>query len=250
MILLLDIGNSRVKWRLMADEVCVEEGAFDPAEGLTAFMHRLKAYSVTQLWVAEVGDVLKRFDLLAQLALLFPQLVTHIVVSEAHCLGVKNSYAEPQRLGVDRWLGAVEAWHMHDQQPVAVFDLGTAAKMDVVADAQHCGGHIVPGLQMMRSALQLHTQKVRFDELDEREQGWGKSTQAAVENGTWVMLLAWLQLEMQRFQQQFPDGQIFLAGGDAASMLPQLSEALREHVFVSESLVLNALQRLALGARE
>mgnify|MGYP000577897604 CR=1 FL=1 len=247
MNLLLDIGNTRVKWRLLnaAGEV-LKNAAFSPdEEGIEDFLAQLQAVDVSSLWVAEVGNVFEPFALLTRIKAIFPTLVCHNIRSEAECLGVKNSYAEPYRLGVDRWLSAVEAWHASAGVPVAVFDFGTAAKLDVVAEGQHQGGHIVPGLNMMRQALTQNTSKVRFQAQHSFEQGWGCSTAAAVENGTWVMLMAWLERELQAFIDKYPAGEVYILGGDAEYFSQsQLLSTLNERIHYADNLVLQALWRL------
>lgn len=250
MNLLLDIGNTRVKWRLVNNKgVVVQASAFQPSlhngADIDAFLVQLKPYAVSRVWVAEVANVLHEFQLLERLRLLFPELQYRKVESEAECLGVYNSYAEPQRLGVDRWLSAVEAWHLSGGVPVAVFDFGTAAKLDVVADGRHQGGHIVPGLSMMRQALMENTSKVRFEAEDTYQQGWGCSTAAAVENGTWVMLMAWLERELQAFNTTYPEGVAYLLGGDVAHFSQStVVSAMKGQIVVANNLVLDALWRL------
>lgn len=244
MILVFDIGNSRIKWKLVTLQYeAVLADVFDPGEGIAAFTEKVSKYSVSRIWVAEVGDVLRQYSLLDALRAMWPSSKVTEVSSQCECLGVRNSYQEPQRLGVDRWLASIEAWHCSRGQPVAVFDLGTAAKLDVVAEGMHLGGHIVPGLNMMRDTLRKSTKKVRFDPLKSYCVGWGESTATAVENGTWVMLLAWVKAEAGQFYQCYPDGVIYLAGGDAEPMLNALEDQYAS-VQLHKNLVVDALLRL------
>lgn len=244
MILVFDIGNSRIKWKLVSsDYTDVVGGFFDPKEGVSEFVKNVSRYSVERIWVAEVGDVLQRYGLLNVLKQCWPSAKITEVFSQRECLGVLNSYIEPQRLGVDRWLAAIEAWHCGGGVPVAVFDLGTAAKLDVVAGGRHLGGHIVPGLNMMRDTLQSSTKKVRFEPLRSHCVGWGESTVTAVENGTWVMLLAWVQAESVAFCQRYPNGELYFSGGDAKPMIEVLVD-LPARARLHKDLVVDALLRL------
>lgn len=246
MILLLDIGNTRIKWRIVDGEGgCLLQSAFDPEAGLGQFIGAIAEYELSRLLVAEVGNVLMRYQLLEVIKQVFADIQIEKIESEAQCLGVTNSYAQPQRLGVDRWLGVVEAWCVNDGRPVAVFDFGTAAKLDVVAEARHQGGHIVPGLAMMRQALLENTSKVRFEAQNTYQQGWGCSTASAVENGTWVMLMAWLERELQAFMAAYPEGVVYIIGGDAEyfSQSAVLQKLLANIIF-ADNLVLDALWRI------
>lgn len=79
------------------------------------------------------------------------------VHAAAQACGVINSYAEPERLGVDRWLTMI-ALHAMYSEPVCVVDCGTAVTIDVVGlTGEHLGGLILPGFGLMQHALLEHT---------------------------------------------------------------------------------------------
>ena len=79
------------------------------------------------------------------------------IVPRKRHLGMETDYADPTRLGVDRWLAALAAWRRSDGA-VAVVDFGTAVTLDVVtAEGRHKGGMIAPGVHLMRRALTEQT---------------------------------------------------------------------------------------------
>ncbi|WP_422678957.1 type III pantothenate kinase, partial [Citrobacter cronae] len=99
--------------------------------------------------------------------------------------GVRNGYEDFQRLGMDRWLGALGAFHLA-KGACLVIDFGTAAKADfVAADGEHLGGYICPGMPLMRSQLRTHTRRIRYDDASAERAlnslGPGRSTVEAVE---------------------------------------------------------------------
>lgn len=241
MILALDAGNSRLKyklWQFDKELLVVDQGVVDYSQleqGLEAFQQ----YNIAQCLVADVSShqVANKVQALNLSQMLFE------VHSQESLLGVKNSYAEPHRLGVDRFLAAIEAYYLSGKKAVCVIDVGTAGKCDVIdAGGVHCGGHIVPGLSLLRDSLLQGTSKVRFDAVEALQTGWGASTQEAVEHGTWAMLLAWVQQQMQQFRAQFAGGDVYLAGGLAIDVQQQLG---LENVIIHEDLVVDALRRLA-----
>ena len=102
--------------------------------------------------------------------------------SPAEDAGVVNSYVRPERLGVDRWLAIVEAWH--SRGAAIVIDCGSAITLDAVSSAgRHQGGYIVPGLRMLERSLTGGTGAVRIDSGIERGLGPGKSMTECVQNG-------------------------------------------------------------------
>jgi type III pantothenate kinase len=66
---------------------------------------------------------------------------------------VRIAYAEPRRLGVDRFLALLAA-HARHAQPWLVVGVGTALTVDLLdADGMHHGGRIAPSPTLMREAL-------------------------------------------------------------------------------------------------
>lgn len=151
------------------------------------------------------------------------------------CGRVRNGYAEPGRLGVDRWLALLGADDQARSVPVCVADCGTALTIDVMlSDGQHQGGYILPGLTLMTDSLRLRTGGVRFDRSVRRATGPGRDTAAAVGHGA---LLAAVAL-IDRLAVEY-GALVVLTGGDAADIKPHLRAPV-EH---DPQLLLKGLQR-------
>lgn len=241
MILGIDAGNTRAKWKLWGKGLEQTHGVFDYQDTEQALKTLAQKYMIKQVYLAEVGS--------AGIALLLPILFTgaciEVCESRSCLLGVRSSYAEPTRLGVDRFLGFVEAYHLEQGKPVAVLDIGTAATFDVVdAKGLHVGGHIVPGLSLLQMALQQQTDKVSFESSLCLQTCWGQSTQQAVEHGTAAMLLAWARQQLAEFWRCYPEAKVYLAGGLAANVAQVLAD---KNVILHQDLVLDALKRIAVS---
>src|SRR3546814_17254315 len=73
--------------------------------------------------------------------------------SSAGWHGLRNAYREPERLGVDRWLAMIAAWHTH-RGAACIANAGTALTVDVIdAQGQHLGGIIAAGRAEQQSAI-------------------------------------------------------------------------------------------------
>ena len=174
----IDLGNSRAKWRLMSCGETQAQGIAEPSfwEGLpiTPLIDRVVLASVAQ---QELVDGL--------LAVLESRYVVPIVQlhTPAECLGLKNSYAQPERMGIDRWLAMLGAWYPR-QAHMVVVDAGSALTLDVVAaNGQHRGGVIIPGAALSEKALLSSTGKVRFDDPVAHALALGQSTAECVRFG-------------------------------------------------------------------
>ena len=136
--------------------------------------------------------------------------------------GVRCAYADPSRLGVDRWAALVAARHRGPGAKV-VLDAGSACTLDLLAaDGTHLGGAITPGLDLMRQALESETG------LDPMQIDWNEaalpaaSTTEAVAAGAVQALAGLAAAGWQWLQGQGPGGLALLTGGDAGRLAPWL----------------------------
>ncbi len=161
MILDLDIGNSRCKWRLTGGQ---GRGVFSIAEFFAGDelpwgcdlikVHRVRVCSVRS--ADENQLIALRLERKLQVA---PEFATPC----REVGGLLNGYVNPESLGVDRWLAMLGA-RIHASGPLIVADAGTALTVDCIsADGQHLGGYILPGREQMLQALNQNTQRVRVD---------------------------------------------------------------------------------------
>jgi type III pantothenate kinase len=94
----------------------------------------------------------------------------------------RNSYAEPQRLGVDRFVAMLAAMRLFPGQTSTVVMVGTAMTLDALsADGQHIGGLILPGPNLMRASLHQNTAALpRIDVEPKSGLALGTNTQDAI----------------------------------------------------------------------
>jgi len=239
-ILLLDVGNSRLKWALAEQDVpgaaaALEHGG-DPSSAVAA----IDAAGFDAIWVANVTGPAHTVSLGAALQLRFG-LVPHFARVEARQAGLAVAYADPQRLGVDRWLGLLAAWS-DARAPLCVLGAGTALTFDAVdAAGRHLGGVIAPGLLTMQQAVlgatRFHAAGPDLDYSD----GLGQDTEACVRQGA---LHACAGLA-ERLAARYAAGAArILTGGDAGRLMPHLGPGWT----LRPELVMEGLLRLARGA--
>lgn len=116
--LLLDVGNSAIKWRLAsASGLFSEGGRADDVATLSAMLEGRDWYRVAIASVAADS----RDTTLAEVASAGRPVEVHYATADAELLGLRNRYPAPQSLGVDRWLAMLAAWH-HLGGPLCVVD--------------------------------------------------------------------------------------------------------------------------------
>lgn len=152
---LLDLGNTRLKvasWqagRGLGEVQAWTHGAADFAPSMQRWLAGVRAGDAC--WLASVAPP----ELTAAVA---EALASHgnpatRAQSRAACAGVRIAYAEPSRLGVDRFLALLGA-HARGDGPWLVVSVGSALTVDLLdAAGQHRGGLIAPSPEHMRAAM-------------------------------------------------------------------------------------------------
>lgn len=213
MIIDIDIGNTRVKYRVTGEAVMF----CGQGEIARIIGDKVKAGDPCLVRIASVAANPVIETLLASLAT-YPQLQVMRVVSARYCAGVTSSYALPEKLGVDRWLAMIAAYNRF-RAPVLVIDAGSAVTLDVVdAAGHHEGGWICPGLELMRTSLLQGTAGVRFETSDQFDVSLGRSTAEAVCHGTLAMMIGWLNSAVIALLEKYRNAHIVLCGGDANTL--------------------------------
>lgn len=221
MILELDCGNSFIKWRVISRDGSQRlfAGVVDSDSALFDSLAAAPQLQVSHCRLVSVRSDAETEQLVARLYELLG--VEAVCAQSASQVGVVcNGYEDYRRLGLDRWLAVLGAYHL-GQCACLVVDLGTAVTADFIsADGLHQGGFICPGLPLMRDQLSTHTRRIRYDRqvalaaLQELEPG--RSTAEAVERGCVLMLRGFVAEQLLQAQARFPEGfEVFLTGGDA-----------------------------------
>ncbi|UOA08719.1 type III pantothenate kinase [Methylobacter sp. S3L5C] len=220
MNLLIDSGNTRLKWAMLQ-----EDGLFTSQAMLNQQLTRQQLIAAwkrqsppKRLAIACVGKAPLLKLVLAVAVELWPAIEIMSVKSEAKAFGVVNAYQQPENLGVDRWLALVAVRH-HYQNPACIVDCGTAITVDLIdGDGNHQGGLISPGLTLMKQSLATSTAALQFNQTSYLA-GPACFTQAAIYSGT---LMAATGLIEQVLSQQHTPVQLIITGGDADIIAAQL----------------------------
>ncbi len=223
MNLLVDIGNSRLKWAL---EI---QGKLQTTTALSCEKENFKQ-QLAQAWEAlenieivaissvSSTEIVKYLTRLA--TQLWGQVKVVIAKSQSFSAGVTNSYQQADKLGVDRWLCLLAA-HYYYPKVGWVIDCGTAITIDYIDETGlHKGGLISAGLGLMKKSLFSNTQALMLIS-GEHEFSLANNTQAAIYSGT---LAASIGLIEQALKMQNTDRGILLTGGDAEIIYTYLTQ--------------------------
>lgn len=228
MQLLIDFGNTRVKWATYeAGALQFGAGAVYSETDLNAlFDHWWGELSTPDsIWCASVTAPACRQRLEEWCQSRWQQPVTFLT-AVASQQGVTNAYAEPATLGSDRWAALIGARRLAAGN-VAVIDCGSAITVDLLdADGVHQGGYIVPGLWMMQQCLQERTGRIAVPPAMPEQLTPGDSSASCISHGALRSVTA-LMDRLMRDLSAVGDNQCewVITGGDAHHIQPYLEHA-------------------------
>jgi type III pantothenate kinase len=155
--LLIDAGNSRIKWALVQPD-----GAQSAAGALTHDSADQPAWSALPkpagAWISNVAGDAAAARMIALLDAQWPHLPRTTIRACARQCGVTNNYTAPHTLGSDRWAGLIGAHAAYPGEHVLIATFGTATTLEALrADGCFVGGLIAPGWSLMMRSLGEHT---------------------------------------------------------------------------------------------
>lgn len=258
MFLLIDAGNTRIKWALVAHDAApgawlqqgvADHNALDPRLILQAVPVSTAAASqrtVRAVWIANVAGANVRTCLQAVLHTALPGVPVHWFASSSQACGLENGYRDPAQLGCDRFAAAIGARRLFPGQTLLVANCGTATTLDAISAAGRFeGGMILPGLGTMARSLNQET--AQLPPVEYSQPGvlhLADNTGQAILSGCIAAQIGAIEQGLRLLRRQSPQVLCILSGGAAHVLSAALSEPHR----VQDHLVLHGLQAVAAQA--
>jgi type III pantothenate kinase len=230
MKLLVDLGNSAMKWAFLENgqlgplqRVPYQNKDFDNL--LTQTWSKLEA--LEGIWISNVAGPQKASILTHWIEEHFGLKPIFIKTSRYEC-GVTNGYQNPQQLGVDRWLALIGAYYL-EKGMLCVVDCGTAITLDVLsANGHHLGGLILPGITTMRNALKHDTYALEHFDFDlpftKKPSLVAHDTHSGINLGTTYAVIGLLDYVVNSLKKQGNQVSVLLTGGSAPGLEPFLQK--------------------------
>jgi len=241
MQLLVDIGNSRIKWST-PQQLLNGQSRGGACQDLSRILQEQwsRMPRPVKVWLASVAkeEVTSR---LVEWTAHHWKLSPVRVKSAPALLGVVNGYKDPAQLGVDRWLALLGARAVCPA-PCLVVDCGTATTVDALdGQGRHLGGLILPGLRSMRETLAKHTAIQPFGTTREYEY-FARDTAGGIASAAVLATSCVIGQSAMRLRSRMgSEVGCLLTGGAAA----ELNGSLELDVRHEPNLVLNGLALVA-----
>lgn len=240
----MDVGNTRVKWtRIERGRLRPQRSAAHAGWSAHDFGDHVftRSREIERVIVASVAG--KRVErAIAAAARQRCSLPVDFFRTRRSAAGVTTMYAEPWRLGVDRFAATIGAHHLMPKHAICIADVGTATTIDLIdARGVHRGGAIVPGLDLMVQSLLQDTSGIRRRAARVASASrtlFARNTRAAIEQGARFSIAAALDravAEARRMSGSEP--RLILTGG----AVPQIRQWVRSEHRLVPDLVLRGL---------
>jgi type III pantothenate kinase len=247
MNLLIDIGNTRLKWCLLIANEFSNSSTLICTDKLNE-----------DLFIAWKNLIVPQNVIIASVATsVINKVVTSIITAlwniepvfvkvQPNICGVTTNYSNPSQLGIDRWLALI-ATRRRGAKSAVVVDCGTAVTIDVLNNfGHHIGGLIIPGLRLLRQSIFDHT-NIPYLNLSNDFNLLGQNTGECIAAGTVQAIVGTIEIVHKRAMvDNGISPRLILTGGDAViiaiyltiphSIIPELVfEGLAALVPVSNS---------------
>jgi len=225
----MDIGNTRLKWGILDEGAIRRTGHISQesirSDGLSALTSKLPR-RVDTVFASNVAGT-SFATRISGVVGLHCDCDVHFARTEREACGVTNSYRQPRRMGVDRWVAMLGAW-AEIQSACLVVDAGTAVTIDALDDdGRHLGGQILPGVTLMASALASSTSDIPNTSRRSIRGAKGleilaSNTGGAVAHGTLSAVVGAIERAAEVLCENRYDPELVLTGGDASRILRSL----------------------------
>ena len=243
-ILVIDVGNSRMKWGLHGPRGWMVLGVVPNNEiGTLAVRDWQNLPRPVRVVGVNVAGEAARVRVEGQLARW--RLPIEWLAATDRAGDVANRYERPAQLGADRWASLIAARRraaasLTTPQPCVVVNAGTAVTVDALdADGVFRGGCILPGMRLMMRALAENTAALKVPA--GRYEDFPTNTPDAVYTGALQAVCGAIELMRLRIGGGSAKARCYIAGGAAQEIAPHLAPSIE----VVDNLVLEGVLVLA-----
>jgi type III pantothenate kinase len=235
MYLLIDIGNTRIKWQqrdvkniLLTDSILVEEFMDIDFSSIKSVDKIIVSNVNHSIVLDKLKEILSKFKC--------PIIETSTDSNEY----LINDYDDSTLLGVDRWIAALGAWKLY-QKRLLIINAGTAITVDLIDldknnKAHFKGGMILPGIAISLAVLNNSTNLI--DTEIGKSQYPSLNTKDAVTTGIMMSIQGAVNLVCRKLPSSLP---ILLTGGDANLIYKQSEEDWKSRIKLEDGLIFEGL---------
>jgi type III pantothenate kinase len=235
MYLLIDIGNTRIKWQHRDEKNIILSGSILVENFMDIDFSTIK--SIDKIIIANVNRSIV-LDKMKEILNVFKcPIIEASTDSNKYLI---NDYEDIKMLGVDRWMSALGAWKLY-QRSLLIINAGTAITIDLIdldqKDKAHFkGGMILPGIAISLGVLNNSTNLI--DTEIGQSQYPSLNTKDAVTTGIMTSIQGAVNLVCRKLPSSLP---ILLTGGDANLIYELAEDDWKSRIKLEDDLIFEGL---------
>ncbi len=233
MNLIVDVGNTFVKFAIFNDADLVKKNSFELSEFKKQYKALKKEFpKVKSAIISSVGRLSKK-----QIEIITED-INVIELSSKTKLPFKNLYKTPKTLGVDRIALVSASVIKFPDKNVLIIDAGTCITYDFITNENHyLGGAISPGIRLRYKSLNNLTANLPLLETKQPKTIIGNTTESSIHSGVVIGVIKEIDGVIDQYMEKLPDLTVILTGGDAKF----LSNQLKNSIFANSNFLLEGL---------
>jgi type III pantothenate kinase len=236
MILVIDIGNTKIKVAVLEQDTIIDKEIIDASELLICIKNKLNKYK--KITCSIVSSVAKCPNEAIEVLKSSTDL---LLISTETKFPFHNKYATPETLGLDRKVLVAGAVLKFPKQNCLIIDAGSCITYDFVDNkSNYFGGAISPGIAMRYNALNNFTAKLPLLEMEYPKELIGNSTEQSIHSGIINGFLYEMEGFIANYTKEHKDLTIILTGGDTDF----LAKRLKSTIFANSNFLLESLNLL------
>jgi type III pantothenate kinase len=233
MNLIIDVGNTLIKFAVFQGDKILEKRTVTGEEALETFEKIIEEHSTIQKTIiSSVGKLEK--SVLDSLT----EKLDVLILDKDTKLPFKNLYQTPHTLGVDRIALVAASVKQYSSSNVLIIDAGTCITYDfITSDNTYLGGAISPGVRLRYQTLHTLTANLPLLDTEMPKKIIGDSTASSIHSGVVFGILKEMDGVIDSYHEQYEDLTVILTGGDADF----LSKQLKNSIFANSNFLLQGL---------
>jgi type III pantothenate kinase len=236
MNLIVDAGNTQIKWSLFQNSELIEKNSCQSWEEFANASWKNSLSIIQSCIVSSTRKPWSEFQ-----AILEGKSIAFYALKHDLPLPISLDYKTPKTLGLDRIAAAAGAWATFPGEPILIIDMGTAITFDFLSsEGSFRGGNISPGLDIRFQSLNRFTDNLPLAGYNEEASFFGQSTLEAIESGVQTGIYYEVIGYINALKDKYNGLKIILTGGSAEYFVRKLKKT----IFVDPNLVLKGLNHI------
>lgn len=233
MNLIVDVGNTLVKFAIFKDGDLIYNNSFELSEFKKQYKSLKQDFpSLKKAIISSVGRLSKK-----QIDIIKNDLNV-IELSSKTNLPFKNLYETPETLGVDRIALVSASVQKYPNKNVLIIDAGTCITYDFITSENHyLGGAISPGIRLRYKSLNNLTANLPLLKTEQPKSIIGNTTKTSIHSGVINGVINEIDGIINQYHENYSDLTVILTGGDTKF----LSNQLKNTIFANSNFLLEGL---------